>query len=99
MDFDYIVLGTLSFIVGWAGLSLQFGLPLYRSYRSAREEQKLLLVRLRRENEQGTERVEQVEKARDFDRELMMAMTFHEVRNPLNGTVRLQHIVPPTQLA
>ena len=44
-------------------------------------------MRLRRENEQGTERVEQVEKARGFDRELMMAMTFHEVRNPLNGTV------------
>ena len=40
-----------------------------------------------RKNEQSTERVEQVEKARGFDRELMMAMTFHEVRNPLNGTV------------
>ena len=35
----------------------------------------------------STERVEEVEKARGFDRELMMAMTFHEVRNPLNGTV------------
>ena len=42
---------------------------------------------LRRENEQGTELVEEVQKARGFDRELMMAMTFHEVRNPLNGTV------------
>ena len=28
-----------------------------------------------------------MEKARGFDRELMMAMTFHEVRNPLNGTL------------
>ena len=40
-----------------------------------------------RKNARSTERVEQVEKARGFDRELMMAMTFHEVRNPLNGTV------------
>ena len=31
--------------------------------------------------------MEQVEKARGIDRELMMAMTFHEVRNPLNGTL------------
>eukprot|EP00964_Phaeocystis_antarctica_P005364 scaffold2939_cov42-Phaeocystis_antarctica.AAC.1 len=38
-------------------------------------------------NAKSTERVEQVEKARGYDRELMMAMTFHEVRNPLNGTV------------
>ena len=38
-------------------------------------------------NARSTERVEQVEKARDIDRELMMAMTFHEVRNPLNGTL------------
>ena len=86
-DFDYVVRGIKNFIVGWAGLSFQFGLPLYRLYRSSLLEQGLLLVRLRRENEQGTERVEQVEKARGFDRELMMAMTFHEVRNPLNGTV------------
>ena len=86
-DFDYVVRGIKSFIVGWVGLSFQFGLPLYRLYRSSLLEQGLLLVRLRRENEQGTERVEQVEKARGFDRELMMAMTFHEVRNPLNGTV------------
>ena len=40
-----------------------------------------------KKNARSTERVEQVEKARGFDRELMMAMTFHEVRNPLNGTV------------
>uniref|UniRef100_A0A7S0F466 histidine kinase n=1 Tax=Phaeocystis antarctica TaxID=33657 RepID=A0A7S0F466_9EUKA len=40
-----------------------------------------------KKNARITERVEQVEKARGFDRELMMAMTFHEVRNPLNGTV------------
>ena len=40
-----------------------------------------------RKNVMSTERVEEVEKARGFDRELMMAMTFHEVRNPLNGTV------------
>ena len=40
-----------------------------------------------RENARSTERVEQVQKARGFDRELMMAMTFHEVRNPLNGTL------------
>ena len=45
------------------------------------------MERLQRENEQGTELVEEVQKARGFDRELMMAMTFHEVRNPLNGTV------------
>ena len=38
-------------------------------------------------NARSTERVEQVEKARGIDRELMMAMTFHEVRNPLNGTL------------
>ena len=37
--------------------------------------------------------MEQVEKARGFDRELMMAMTFHEVRNPLNGaTGMVQHL-------
>ena len=46
-----------------------------------------LLQKTTRENEQSTERVEQLEEARGFDRELMMAMTFHEVRNPLNGTV------------
>ena len=40
-----------------------------------------------KKNARSSERVEQVEKARGFDRELMMAMTFHEVRNPLNGTV------------
>eukprot|EP00964_Phaeocystis_antarctica_P005362 scaffold2938_cov48-Phaeocystis_antarctica.AAC.1 len=40
-----------------------------------------------KKNAKSTERVEQVEKARGYDRELMMAMTFHEVRNPLNGTV------------
>ena len=40
-----------------------------------------------RKNARSTKRVEQVEKARGFDRELMIAMTFHEVRNPLNGTV------------
>jgi len=45
------------------------------------------LYLLHRKNARSTERVEQVEKARGFDRELMMAMTFHEVRNPLNGTV------------
>ena len=45
------------------------------------------MERLQRENEQGTELMEEVQKARGFDRELMMAMTFHEVRNPLNGTV------------
>ena len=46
-----------------------------------------LLQKTTRENEISTERVEQLEEARGFDRELMMAMTFHEVRNPLNGTV------------
>ena len=46
-----------------------------------------LLQKTTRENEESTERVEQLEEARGFDRELMMAMTFHEVRNPLNGTV------------
>ena len=46
-----------------------------------------LLQKTTRENERSTERVEQLEEARGFDRELMMAMTFHEVRNPLNGTV------------
>ena len=35
--------GIINCIVGWAGLIFQFGLPLYYSYRSAREE---LLVRL-----------------------------------------------------
>ena len=38
--------GIINFIVGWAGLSFQFGLPLYRSYRSSLLEQGLLLVRL-----------------------------------------------------
>jgi len=37
-------------------------------------------------NARSTECVEQVE-ARGIDHELMMAMTFHEVRNPLNGTL------------
>ena len=46
-----------------------------------------LLQKTTRENEESTERVEQLEEARGFDRELMMAMTFHEVRNPLNGTM------------
>ena len=39
----------------------------------------LLLQKMTRENEKSTERVEQLEEARGFDRELMMAMTFHEV--------------------
>ena len=37
----------------------------------------LLLQKMTRENEKSTERVEQLEEARGFDRELMMAMTFH----------------------
>ena len=46
LTFDYVVRGIINFIVGWAGLSFQFGLPLYRSYRSSLLEQGLLLVRL-----------------------------------------------------
>ena len=34
----------------------------------------LLLQKMTRENEKSTERVEQLEEARGFDRELMMAM-------------------------
>ena len=77
----------VGYILGCFGGGATFGCMYVVMKRGAAIKIAHELYLANRTNARSTERVEQVEKARGFDRELMMAMTFHEVRNPLNGTV------------